>query len=162
MEGCAQGHFLSRRNPDNAPLQGDIVVTADFGRQTLSDLCVLTLIFRCPNLYLARNKFVHSQMTFYRIGGAVCLLHIFVLLRVSVTCLAIVRQECRTSYKFLLNAQIHAVRGMTPSGKTNEVKSRDVYSVPYPAIRAIFLGISVLSMRPLKFSAPAPMANTGT
>ena len=32
MEGCAQGaHFLSRRNPDNVPLQGGIVITADFG-----------------------------------------------------------------------------------------------------------------------------------
>ena len=31
----------------------------------------------------------------------------------SVTWLAIVRQECRTSYKILLNAQIHAVRSIT-------------------------------------------------
>ena len=33
MEGCAQGaHFLSRRNPDNVPLQGGIVITVDFER----------------------------------------------------------------------------------------------------------------------------------
>ena len=37
------------------------------------------------------------------------MLHILAQFRMSVTYLAIVRQECRTSYKFLLNAQIHAV-----------------------------------------------------
>ena len=40
MEGCAQeAHFLSRRNPDNTPLQGDIVITADFG------VCGLSLTY---------------------------------------------------------------------------------------------------------------------
>ena len=58
------------------------------------------------NLYLARNRFVHSQMTIYGIGGAAFLLHILALLRMPVAYLAIVRQECRTSYQFLLNAQI--------------------------------------------------------
>ena len=36
-------------------------------------------------------------MTIYGIGGAVFLLHILALLRMSVISLAIVRQECRTS-----------------------------------------------------------------
>ena len=40
------------------------------------------------------------------------MLHILALFRMSVTYLTIVRQECRTSYQFLLNAQIHAVRSI--------------------------------------------------
>ena len=51
-------------------------------------------------------------MTIYRIVCAAFLLHILALLRMSVTCIAIVRQECRTSYKFLSNAQIHTVRSI--------------------------------------------------
>ena len=50
-------------------------------------------------LHLARNKIVHSQMAFYGIGGAAFLLHKFAQLHMSVAYLAIVRQECRTSYK---------------------------------------------------------------
>ena len=49
-------------------------------------------------------------MTIYGIGGAAFLLLILVLLCMPVAYLAIVRQECRTSYQFLLDAQIYAVR----------------------------------------------------
>lgn len=55
-------------------------------------------------------------MTIYRIVCAASLLHILALLRMSVTCIAIVRQECRTSYKFLLNAQIHVAHSITRCG----------------------------------------------
>ena len=47
MEGCAQGaHFLSRRNPDNVPLQGDIVGTVP----NLGDLTTdeYSFVIKCP------------------------------------------------------------------------------------------------------------------
>ena len=50
------------------------------------------------------------------IGGAAFLLHILALLRMPVAYLAIVRQECRTSYQFLLNAQNHAARSINLIG----------------------------------------------
>lgn len=39
-------------------------------------------------------------MIIYGIGGAAFLLRILALLRIPAACLAIVRQECRTSYYF--------------------------------------------------------------
>lgn len=52
---------------------------------------------------------------------AAFLLHIFALLRMPVTYLAIVRQECRTSHKILSNAQIHAARS-----------KRNCFRIPHP------------------------------
>ena len=46
-------------------------------------------------------------------------LHFRTIAYVSDLCLAIVRQECRTSYKFLLNAQIHAARSIKGAGLPN-------------------------------------------